>query len=831
MSVHSFIPSRIRFLDGDGMAEQSYAIRKVAVLGAGLMGQGIAAHLANAGIPSVLYDIVPRDLPEGGDRRALARDGIKKATKSRPAMFFSKRLASLVTPACYGDDDGLLAECDLIIEVVVEYLPIKKKVYQWVADNRRPGSIVTSNTSGIPLADMAADMSEEMRQHFAITHFFNPVRYMRLLEIVGGSETLPQVITALSDFGERQLGKGIVNAKDTPNFVANRIGTAGIGLVAKHMADFGLNIEQVDAIFGQAMGRPKMGVFALGDLVGLDTLQHTLSNVYDGCPDDEQRDLFVSPAWLSGMVEEGALGNKVKKGFYQRTRERDANGRRITLARDLETGEYAPRTFPKFASVDKAKKAKGNPGRATKILINGDDVGAQMAWAVVADSLIYSANRVPEIADSIVDIDNALRWGFNWDLGPFEGWDAIGVKESVTRMIEGGLSVPGWVTDMLEQGRESFYARGDDGSLNYWDPQSGSAKPVIEEGKLFLSNARAAGGVVAKNGSAALVDIGDGALCLSLTNPSQMNALNEDLFELYSRGLDELEAGQWEGLVIAAQPHGRGQFRPSVGPNGNAFCAGANLMVVGMMAMQQQWDDLEKMIQGLQDLLTRAQYAPRPVVAAPFGLVLGGGLEVAMQTAGVQTTGEVFMGLVEAGMGLLPAGGGCKEMLRRTLGHIPAGVNYDPNPFIQSAFMNIGLAKFSTSSEEAFEMGYLRPSDRISMDADRLLFDAKELVLGLSRGYQPPRKTTFKLPGASGRSTIELKLYELNQGGHASDHDVRVAKQIAHVLTGGDIPSGTEVTEQHILDLEREGFLSLLGEQKTIDRIMYFLQNNKPLRN
>ncbi|MFT4975674.1 MAG: 3-hydroxyacyl-CoA dehydrogenase, partial [Myxococcota bacterium] len=646
------------------MAEHSYAIRKVAVLGAGVMGQGIAAHLANAGVPSVLFDIVPRDLPEGGDRSALARDGIKKATKLRPAAFFSNSLASLVTPANYDDDGALLAECDLIIEVVVEYLPIKKKVYQWVAKHRSPHSIVTSNTSGIPLADLDDGMPEGMRQHFAITHFFNPVRYMRLLEIVGGPETLPAVISALSTFGERKLGKGIVVAKDTPNFVANRIGTAGIGSVAKHMARLGLDIEQVDAVFGQAMGRPKLGVFALGDLVGLDTLQHTLNNVYDGCPDDEQRDLFIPPKWLKEMVEEGALGNKVGKGFYQRTSERDEKGRRVTLARNLDTGEYAPRAFPRLPSVQKAKANKDNPGAATKILISGDGPGAQLAWAVIADSLIYSANRIPEIADSIVDIDNAMRWGFNWDLGPFEGWDAIGVAESVARMKSEGRTVPAWVDGMLAAGRESFYARDSAGQLTCWSPAAGSAQPVSSEGRVLLSDVRASGGVITKNASAELVDIGDGVLCLSLTNPSQMNALNEDLFALFGRGLDELEEGQWEALVVAAQPHDRGQFRPSVGPNGNAFCAGANLMMVGMLAMQQQWDALEATIKGMQDLLMRAQYAPRPVVAAPFGLVRGGGLEVAMQTAGVQTTGEVYMGLVEAGMGLLPAGGGCKEMLR-----------------------------------------------------------------------------------------------------------------------------------------------------------------------
>ncbi len=526
------------------------------------------------------------------------------------------------------------------------------------------------------------------------------------------------------------------------------------------------------------------------------------------------------------------MGNKVGKGFYQRTRERDAKGRRITLARNLKTGEYAPRSFPKFASVSKAKNYKSDPASALRTLLEGDDAAAQLAWAVTADLLIYSANRIPEIADDIVNVDRAMRWGFNWDLGPFESWDVIGVAASVARMQADGLAVPAWVTAMLESGRDSFYARDASGALTYWDPSTTAAKAVPgSDGWLLLSDIKASRGVVAKNASAELVDLDDGVLCLSLTNPSQMNALNEDLFALYSRALDELEEGQWEALVVTAQNSEHGTFRPSVGPSGNAFCAGANLMMVGMMAMQKQWDQAEAVIAGLQELLKRAQYASRPVVATPFGLTLGGGLELSMQTAGVQSTGEVFMGLVEAGMGILPAGGGCKEMLRRMLGHIPKAVNYDPNPFIQAAFLNIGLAKVSTSVEEARQMGYLRPSDRVSMDADRLLHDAKQLALGLSKGYQPPKPTTFKLPGASGRSPIELKLYDLNLGGYATDHDVRVGKQIAYVMTGGDIPSGTWVDEQHILDLEREGFLSLLGEPKTLARIQHFLTTGKILRN
>ncbi|MEL6342794.1 MAG: 3-hydroxyacyl-CoA dehydrogenase NAD-binding domain-containing protein [Myxococcota bacterium] len=815
------------------MAETTTAIRKVAVLGAGVMGQGIAAHLANAGVPSVLFDIVPRDLPEGGDRRKLARDGIKNAVKSRPADLFAKELAGLITPANYDDDAGLLASCDLVIEVVVEYLPIKKKVYEWVATNRSPGSIVASNTSGIPLADMAADMPEEMRQHFAITHFFNPVRYMRLLEIVGGADTRPEVIGLLSRFGEQALGKGVVYAKDTPNFVANRIGTYGMTRVLYHKDRLGLSIEQVDAIFGDAMGRPKMAVFGLADLVGLDTLVHTMNNVYDGCPDDEMRDAFVPPQWIKDMVEVKALGNKTGQGFYKRTKERDAKGRRVILVRSEETGEYGPREYPRFDSTKKAKKNKGNAAAATQALLSGDDAGAQAAWAVTADTLIYSANRIPEIADDIVNIDRAMRWGFNWDMGPFEGWDALGVADVVARMKADGLSVPAWVDEMLERGRTSFYARDEGGALTYWDPQDKSAKPLPgTEGKLFLSDVRASKGVVWRNPSAELVDIGDGVICVSLTNPSQMNALNEDLFEAFNKAMGQLDDGQWVAAVVTAQNADRGQFRPSVGPNGNAFCAGANLMMVGMNAMQQKWDAIDESIRGLQDMLKRAQYSTRPVVMAPFGLALGGGLELAMQGAATQTTGEVYMGLVEAGMGLLPAGGGCKEILRRLLGDIPSGVNYDPNPFIQAAFQNIAMAKVSTSVEEARQMGYLRPIDQVSMDADRLLYDAKALALGLVKGgYQPQRPKRFKLPGPSGRSPIALRIYDLQEGGFASAHDARVARQVAHVLTGGDIPSNTWVDEQHILDLEREGFLSLLGEEKTLARIQHFMTTGKVLRN
>jgi 3-hydroxyacyl-CoA dehydrogenase len=808
------------------------AIKKVAVLGAGVMGQGIAAHLANAGVPSVLYDIVPGDLPDGTPRSTLAINGLKNAVKLKPAAFFTKSLSSLVTPANYEDDGELLAECDLIIEVVVERLDIKAKVYEWVAKNRRADAIVASNTSGLQLADMAASMSEEMRQHFLIMHFFNPVRYMRLLELVGGPDTKPDVLAAVADFGEKKLGKGIVYAKDTPNFIANRIGTYGMISVFRHMQEMDLSIEEVDTALGKAAGRPKLGVFALGDLVGLDTIDHVLGNVRDNCPDDEQAANFVSPPFLKEMVAQGITGNKVKKGFYQRTKERDEKGRRITLARNWKTGEYAPKARPRFESVKQALSFSDDPKAAVRVLLRGEDKAAEFSWKVTADSFIYTANRVPEIADDIVNVDRAMRWGFNWDLGPFEAWDAIGVGDSVARMLEDGLAVPQWVKDMLEAGRDSFYKL-ENGVQTYWDPTSGTAKPVEgSDAWLWVGDIKASKGVVSKNDAAELIDLGDGALLLQFNKQAQFNALEEGMFTAYSEALDRCEAGEFAALVVGSQPHFAGQFRPSVGPSGQAFCAGANLMMVGMAAMQGQWDTVEAQIKGMQDLLQRARYSSVPVVTAPYALVLGGGLEVSMQSDATVSAGEVYMGLVEAGMGLLPAGGGSKEMLRRYIGHIPDAVTYDTNPFVQAAFMNIGLAKVSTSAAEAKEMLYLRPEDRIVMDADRLIHDAKTLALGLAAGgYVPPAPTTFKVPGASGRATIELKLNDLQSGGFASEHDAVVARRVAYVLTGGDVPSNTRVDEQHILDLEREGFLSLLGTEKTQARIMHFIQTGKVLRN
>jgi len=790
-------------------------IRKVAVLGAGVMGQGIAAHLSNAGIPSVLFDVVPKDLPAGAPRSKLAIDGIANATRLKPAALYKKELESLIQPANYEDDGAKLRDCDLIIEAVVENIRIKNIVFDWVEKNRHADAIVATNTSGLSLQAMGAEMSEEMRKHFLVMHFFNPVRYMRLLELVISPDTLPEVAETVAEFGRGAMGKGIVFGKDTPNFIANRIGTFGIVSVFHHMAAYGLGVEAVDAIFGPAMGRPKSAVFRTADLVGNDTLAHVLKTVYDGCPDDEFRTRFVAPSWLDKMVAEGANGDKAGRGFYQKTK--DDKGQRVIQVRNLETGTYGPADKPRFDSLGKARGAE-TPAGKVQAMLKADDVAAKFAWAVTADTLVYSAARIPEIADDIVNIDRAMRWGFAWDLGPFESWDAIGVRDSVTRMKADGVAVPAWVEAMLATGRESFYARDAQGRMTYWDGLKGESKLMPgSKSWLILSDLKAQHKVVAYNPSAELYDLGDGILGLSFR--SKMKALDDGIIEMYGKALDDLDAGKWDALVVGNQ-------------GGNAFSAGANIMMVAMAAMQEEWGDLEKMIETLQTTTQRAKYSKRPVVTAPWGLTLGGGAEVAMQCAHTQAAGELYMGLVEVGVGLIPAGGGCKEMLSRYLGDIPEGTEYDPNPFVQAAYKNIALATVATSAEEARAIGYLRPSDRLTLDPDQLIYDAKQAALGLVQaGYTPPRKRRFKLPGTSGRAAIELFLYQMHEGGYATDHDVTVGKKLAHVMTGGDVPSGTWFEEDRILELEREAFLSLCGEQKTVDRIQHMLMKGKPLRN
>ncbi len=669
-------------------------IRRVAVLGAGVMGTGIAAHLANAGVDSVLFDLVPANAGDK-DRSSLATKAIETALKSKPAAFFTAADKARITPANYDDHAELLASCDWIVEVVAERLDIKQKVYAWVGKNRRPGSIVSSNTSGIRLADMAAGMPDEMRRHFLVTHFFNPVRYMRLLELVAGPDTDRAVLDTLARFGEERLGKGVVWAKDTPNFIANRIGTYGMASVFRHVEKAGLSVEAVDAIFGPAMGRPKSAVFRTADLVGLDTLGHVFDNLAKNLPDDEQKDAFVLPSYVKELVATGRIGEKSGAGFFKKVK--NAEGKSDILALDLKTLEYRPQTKPKFDSIGKARKAEAL-GDRLKILISGTDEAAVAAWTVLADSLVYSANRIPEIADDVVNVDNAMKWGFAWDLGPFETWDALGVRATVDRMKAEGRTIAPWVEQMLASGRESFYARDAFGRTTSW---STAGEPVVvphDAGRIVLSDVKAREqAIVAKNTSASLVDLGDGVLGLEFH--SKLNALDEFIFELYEKALDKLDDGEFDALVVGNQ-------------DARAFSAGANVLMILMGAMQGAWDQIDASILRLQKLVMRAKYSRRPVVTAPFGLTLGGGAEVAMHSAATQASGELYMGLVEAGVGLIPAGGGCKELLVRYLGDIPQDVAYDPNPFVQKVFERIGLAKVSTSAEGARGYGFLRPQDR-----------------------------------------------------------------------------------------------------------------------
>jgi 3-hydroxyacyl-CoA dehydrogenase len=791
-------------------------IRRVAVLGAGIMGTGIAAHLANAGVESILFDMVPADAKASTDkkaRNALAIKAIDAAKKSKPASFFEPGRAALVTPANYDDHGALLGTCDWVVEVVVERLDIKHKVYEWVAANIAPTAVLSSNTSGIPLSDLASKMPADLKKRFLITHFFNPVRYMRLLELVSSPDTEPAIVDRLAAFGEKALGKGIVFAKDTPNFIANRVGLYGIASVFHHIDRLGLGVTAADTILGQPMGRPKSAVFRTADVVGIDTLMHVFDNLYTNAVNDEERHRFIAPDYVKKLVADGNIGSKSGTGFYKKVK---GGGGSDILALDLKTGQYAAEEKPRYASVGKVR-GEDDPGKRTAGMVYSDDVAGQLAWAVTADTLIYAANRIPEIADDVVNIDRGMKWGFGWDQGPFETWDSIGVAKSVAKMEAEGRAVPTWVKDMLAKGRQSFYERGADGVVTFWE-KSGKATPLPRSaGHLILADKKAQGAVVARNTSATLVDLGDGVLGLEFH--SKMNALDELIIGQYALALDKLDAGEFDALVVGNQ-------------DGRAFCAGANVLMILMGAMQGQWDQIGASVATLQNLVMRAKYSQKPVVTAPFGLTLGGGAEVAMHSAATRAAGELYMGLVEAGVGLIPGAGGCKEMIVRHLGDIPQDVDYDPNPFVQKVFERIGLAKVSTSAEEARQMGFLRPTDALTLDPDALIADAKQTALGLVKmGYVPPQKRTVKLPGRSGAAAIEAFLDQMKHGGYATPHDVTVGKKLAWVLTGGDVPAGTVRTEQDLLDLEREAFLSLAGEAKSQERMQHMLQKGKPLRN
>jgi len=804
-------------------------IRKAAVLGAGVMGSGIAAHLANAGIPVLLLDIVPPELTAEDEKMGLTRDdprfrnkfaaaGLEGIKKSKPAALYSKRFLPLIEIGNFEDDWDRLADCDWIVEVVVERLDIKQQVFARVDEIRKPGSIISSNTSGLSIAGMTEGRSEDFKQHFLVTHFFNPVRYMRLLELVAGEETFAEVMVFFADFGSFRLGKGIVFAKDTPNFIGNRIGTFGISATINAMMEMDYQVDEVDAITGPAMGHPGSASFGTVDLVGLDVLAHVTNTIAEGCPDDENVEIFTVPDFMQSMISAGSLGRKTrdKGGFYRIQKEDD--GSKTKLVIDWKTGEYRPKARPDIPSLKQAKKTHDVKQRL-RDLVFADDRGGAFAWRLMRDSLAYSSMRFGEISDSIVDIDNALKWGYNWELGPFEAWDVLGVKKVVERMQAEGVEPAAWVTEMLAAGNETFYVESADGR-KYYDP---ATKTYLDEPRpetfLFLGEIkRDEKKVILSNKSASLLDIGDGVACVEFHSALQprMNPVDDDIMEIMTKGL-EIAERDFRGLVIHHQ--------------GENFSVGANLLMVLEGIQANQWAAIDEMIHHFQNMTRNLLKAQIPVVTAPFGFTFGGGCEITMGGDRVCAAAETYMGLVEVGVGLIPAGGGCWAMLERVLEGIDEPV-LSNLPFIRIAFENIGMAKVATSGEEARDRKFLRLCDKVEINPDRQLWTARSMAVAMAEeGYTPPLPKKLALPGREGLATLEMMLHNMKLTHWISSYDEKIARHLGNILTGGDTTINDPVDEQTILDLEREAFLSLCGEPKTQDRISYMLVNNKPLRN
>ncbi|MFH1480333.1 MAG: 3-hydroxyacyl-CoA dehydrogenase/enoyl-CoA hydratase family protein [Pseudomonadota bacterium] len=806
-------------------------IKRVGVIGAGVMGATIAAQLANVGIETFLLDIVPPELTEEEKKKGIfkessefrnkfAKNGLDNALKARPASFYISENARLITIGNTEDDLGKLKDLDWIIEVVIERLDIKKKLFAKLETVLTPGTIVTSNTSGIPAKAMCEGRSDIFRKYFAITHFFNPPRYMKLLELVPGPDTLPEVMEILSEVCEKVLGKGIVFAKDTPNFVANRIGTYGMFSVIRTMMELGLTVEAVDTLTGPIVGNPKSASFRTADLVGLDTILHVASNVYEGAPDDEKREMFKPPEFIQLMIEKGLLGEKTKQGFYKMTK--DSEGKKIILSLDYQTLEYQSQKKTVLPSLDTAKNISGT-GQKIKSIYYAKDLAGQFTFKTVTESLIYSANRMPEIADDIINVDNALKWGFARRLGPFEVWDAIGVSESVAKMKKAGYQIPDWVQEMLDNGKTSFYKR-EAALLYFYDIPSKDYKKVVPKpGIILLPALKDREKMVEGNSGASLIDIGDGVACLEFH--TKMNAIGEDIISMVHKSADRLSK-DFDGLVIAN--------------HGDNFSAGANLYTILFAAQEEEWDDLDWAIKYFQDALMKLKYLDKPVVAAPAGMSLAGGCEICLAADRVRYGAETYMGLVEVGVGLIPAGGGTKELYLRNTEHlfeVQKGGLYPKQielmPFVARAFEAIAMAKVATSGPEAVKFGFLRSSDMMTVNRDYLIEDAKKTVLAMNiEGYTPPRvKDQIRVAGQNTLAMIKLALWTLHHSGYITEHDVTVSEKVAYVLCGGDVLADTVVSEQYLLDLEREAFLSLCGDPKTQARIQHMLTTGKPLRN
>ncbi|HYV07710.1 MAG TPA: 3-hydroxyacyl-CoA dehydrogenase NAD-binding domain-containing protein [Blastocatellia bacterium] len=800
----------------------TYKINKAAVLGSGTMGAQIAAHLANAGVEVLLLDIAPKELIKQEQARGLTLEspqvrnrivnsGLEAAKKIKPAAFFSPSVASLIKTGNFEDDLAKIAEADWIIEAIVENLEIKRSLLSKVDGLRRAGSIVSSNTSGISITAMAAGMSADFRSHFLGTHFFNPPRYLKLLETIPTVDTDLEVVSFVADFCDRRLGKGIVHAKDTPNFIANRIATFSALNAMKVMVEGGYTIEEVDAMTGPVVGRPKSASFRTSDIVGLDVSLNVADNLYAAVPNDEQRDTLAPPDLLREMVKRGWTGNKAGQGFYKRTR--GEGGKTEYLVLDYNTMEYKPAQKVRFPSLDAAKSIDDTAERIRTLVYGKDRVG-EFLWKTISANLIYTANRVPEISDDIVNIDNAVRWGFNHQYGTFELWDVIGVEKSVAKMREDGREIPALVTKMLDAGKKSFYERREGRSF-YFDVASGVYKEIEPRpGVLVLKSLKERSGVIKKNAGASLIDIGDGVACLEFH--SKMNAIGGDTVSMMNYAVKEV-GENFEALVI--------------GNEAENFSVGANIMMLLLGIQEGEWDEIGMSIRQFQNANMNLRYSAKPVVVAVSGMALGGGCEITMHGDRARASAESYLGLVEVGVGLIPAGGGVKEMVLRAVEDAVPGEDLFPR--IRKVSETIAMAKVATSAVEAREIGFLRETDPITMNRDRLIEDAKQTALAMVReGYTPPHpKNDIPVLGEPALAAIKLAVHMMTRGGFISDYDAHVARKLAHIITGGDLSRTTLVSEQYLLDLEREAFVSLCGEKKTQERIQHMLKTGKPLRN
>ncbi len=797
-------------------------IKKIAVIGSGIMGSGIACHFANIGVDVLLLDIVPRELNATEEakkltlqdkvvRNRMVNDSLTAALKSKPSPIYHQKFANRITTGNLEDDIAKVKDVDWIIEVVVERLDIKKQVFENLEKHRTPGTLITSNTSGIPIHFMSEGRSEDFQKHFCGTHFFNPARYLKLFEIIPGPKTSPEVLDFLNDYGAKFLGKTSVIAKDTPAFIGNRIGIFGIQSLFHQVKELGLTIEEVDKLTGPVIGRPKSATFRTVDVVGLDTLVHVANGIYDNCPKDEAHDLFKLPSFITTMMENKWLGSKTGQGFYKKVRNTDGSSEIMSL--DLDTMEYRAKKSARFATLELTKTVDKVVDRFP-ILVSGKDKAGDFYRKNFAAMFAYVSNRIPEITDELYKIDDAMKAGFGWEHGPFQIWDAIGVEKGIEIMKAEGFEPAAWVTDMLASGNKSFYSVKEGASYYYDIPQKTTVKIPGQDAFIILDNIRKSNEVF-KNSGVVIEDLGDGILNCEFQ--SKMNTIGGDVLAGLNKAIDLAEK-DFAGLVIGNQAAN--------------FSVGANIGMIFMMAAEQEYDELNMAIKYFQDTMMRMRYSSIPTISAPHGMALGGGCELSLHADKVVAAAETYMGLVEFGVGVIPGGGGSKEMALRASDTFKKG-DVQLNT-LQEYFLTIGMAKVSTSAYEAFDMGVLQHGkDVVVVNKDRQIAVAKQHAkIMADMGYtQPVKRTDVKVLGKQALGMFLVGTDSMEDSNYISEHDMKIANKLAYVMAGGDLSEPTLVSEQYLLDLEREAFLSLCTERKTLERIQHMLKTGKPLRN